>query len=305
MIKDIIRLIRPAHWVKNGFVLLPVVFALKVYDVGAWTAALWAALGFSLSSSFMYVINDMKDIQADRLHPRKKDRPLASGTIGTGVASAVAVICLFAGLLVAWRLASLMTAVVILCYVVMQLAYTFGLKRKMVIDVICIAMGFVLRAIAGAVAIKVDISPWLFVCTLTVCMFVGFCKRYSEFVTFADKSQAANHRLTLSGYTPELLTHLVTLSAAVAIVSYLLYASSPRTMEHFGNDYLIYTLPLVIYGICRFAMLSMTGRFGDPMDVLFHDRAFQLTLLLWGLCVLAVVGYGRAIGDYAKWLFQG
>jgi len=162
--------------------------------------------------------------------------------------------------------------------------------------VMLVAAGFVLRAAAGAVAIRVVISPWLVVCTFTICLFVGFCKRYNEVVTLADgPDEARRHRPTLDGYTPGLLTHLITLSAAIAIVSFLLYATSPMTLERFHTIGLLVTLPLVIYGVCRMAMLSMMGRYADPVEIMLRDWPFQMTVVLWTALAAVAVMWGEAI----------
>ena len=169
----------------------------------------------------------------------------------------------------------------------------------MLVDVIGIAMGFVLRAVGGAVAIAVVPSVWLFVCTFTLCMFMGFCKRYNELITIGEPDQAAAHRPTLAGYSPELLTHLITLSAGVAVVAFLLYAASPGTGQTFHTMLLVYTLPLVCYGVFRFAMLSMMGRYTDPTDLMLRDRPFQLTLLLWLASAAAVMQWGPQLLAWA------
>jgi 4-hydroxybenzoate polyprenyltransferase len=292
-IVHLVRLARPEQWIKNGIVLLPIVFALRLTDPAAWAEALVAVAAFCLVSSAAYIVNDIQDRHFDRLHPHKKARPLAAGHVPVGAAWTEAAVLLAAGLAVAWAL-SPMLLIVIASYVLLQAAYTFSLKRRMIIDVICIALGFVLRAAAGAVAIRVELSPWLFICTFTICLFMGFCKRRSEVATIGDTDTAGQHRATLLGYTPQFLTHLTTLTAGIAIISYLLYATSARTVEHFGTDYLLYTLPLVIYGICRFEMLSSFGRYTDPTDLVLRDRPFQLTAVLWGLMVLAILWQGRA-----------
>jgi 4-hydroxybenzoate polyprenyltransferase len=296
-VSDYIRLARPHHWVKNVIVLLPVVFAQRMDEPGAWALAAAAAAAFCLASSGVYVLNDLRDRHADRLHPAKRDRPLASGRVRPGGAGAEAAILLAGGLALSavrpWLLPAAVGA-----YVALQLGYTYYFKQKMILDVMCIALGFVLRAAGGAVAIGVEISPWLFVCTLTICLFMGFCKRYSEAAVLGDGDHARNHRPTLAGYSPWLLTHLVTLSGAIAIIAFLLYAVSDRTVANLGTNYLIYTLPLVIYGVCRFAMLSMTGRRAGPVELILGDRPFQLTVLLWIAAALLVLLRGEALRDW-------
>jgi 4-hydroxybenzoate polyprenyltransferase len=293
-VRALVRLARPEHWIKNVIVLLPVVFAQKMGDPRAWGAAALAALAFCLASSAAYIINDIQDREKDRLHPRKKDRPLASGEVSPGAAAGLAAGLLAAGLAIAFR-AGAIVLLIVAAYLVLQAAYTFFLKHKMIVDVICIALGFVLRATAGAVALHVEVSPWLFVCTFTICLFMGFCKRRNETADLRDAEQAEKHRKTLIGYTPELLTHLITLSAGVAVIAFLLYATSSRTVEHFGTDYLVYTLPAVLYGICRFAMLSMRGRFADPTDLILHDWPFQVSVAAWSVAAVILIGWGREL----------
>ena len=295
----LIRLARPQQWIKNLIVLFPVVFALRVGDATAWCRAGLAMLAFCLASSSVYIVNDLRDREKDRLHPRKRNRPLAAGLVAPGVALASAAALLLAGAAVAW-IVSPLTLLIILAYLLLQTAYTFWLKSRMIVDVVCIAMGFVLRAAAGGVAIRVELSPWLFICAFTICLFMGFCKRRSEAAVIADDELAALHRRTLPGYTPSLLTHLTTLSAALAIVAYLLYASSSRTVEHFGTIYLIYTLPLVIYGVCRFEMLSALSIYADPTEVILRDRALQATLAFWAAAVVAVIWWGKPFQEWLK-----
>jgi 4-hydroxybenzoate polyprenyltransferase len=191
-----------------------------------------------------------------------------------------------------------------LAYLVLQLAYTYYLKRKMLVDVICIALGFVLRAVAGAVAIGVPISPWLFVCMFTICLFMGFCKRCNEIATMGPMPDAHQHRRTLLDYSLELLTHLITVSASIAVVALLLHATSKRTVGNLGTNYLIYTLPVFIYGVFRFAMLSMKGIYKDPTDLFLRDRPMQLAVLLWVAAIVAIIRWGKPLqhwlGDFAQ-----
>lgn len=296
MVTDLIRLARPGHWIKNVLVLLPVVTALRMRDAGAWAAAGLAFASFCLAASAVYVINDIRDRVQDRLHPRKRGRPLAAGRLGLRAAGVEAGV-LLAGALALAALTGPMVLATVAAYTLLQVLYTYVLSRKMLVDVICIALGFVLRALAGAVAIAVRVSPWLFVCTFTLCLFMGFCKRCGELATLGSGDEGRKHRPTLAGYTPELLTHLITLSAAIAVVAYLLYATSPSTLRNFGTDYpyLVFSLPLVVYGIFRFAMLSMRGRYADPVELILRDWPFQVTVLLWAALAVAAIQYGPAI----------
>jgi len=299
--KAFVRLARPRQWVKNLFVLLPVVFAQRAGQPEAWAQAAIAAAAFCLAASAVYAFNDIRDRNSDRLHPRKRLRPIPSGQIGIVGAAGLAVVAATAAVVLAAML-SWAVAAVIGAYLLLQWVYSLWLKRKMLVDVMCIALGFVLRAVAGAVAIEVEPSPWLIVCTFTLCMFIGFCKRRAELATLGAAEAAADHRRTLVGYTPELLTHLITLSAGIAIMSFLLYSVSSATVSRFGTVYLVYTLPAVIYAVCRLAMLSMWGRYDDPTDLLLGDRPFQVTAILWAAAALIVVYWGT---DIQQWFARG
>ena len=298
-----IRLVRPKHWIKNVIVLFPVVFAMRTDETAAWRDAGLATIAFCLTASSIYIFNDIRDRTADRLHPRKKDRPLATGRISIS-AAAIEALCLMAGgIVVALSVNNLLPAVVII-YVLLQFAYTLLLKQKVIVDVICIALGFVLRAAAGAIAIEEEVSSWLFVCTFTLCLFMGFCKRCNEISTLTEPRKASGHRKALAAYSSELLTHLITLSAGVAVVAFLLYASNKRTVENFGTNYLMYTLPIVVYGITRFAMLSMKGCYADPTDLFLRDRPFQLTVVVWFAAVVVIIRWGRGLHEWLIALTQ-
>ena len=301
-LRGLVTSARPTHWVKNAVVLLPVIFGLRMEEPWAWARAAVAAAAFCLAASAAYLLNDLCDRSYDRHHPLKARRPIASGAVGPGAAGGAAALLAVAALAVAgtvgWPVAALAAG-----YLALAAAYSLGLKHKMLLDVMAVAGGFVLRAAAGAAAIPVRVSPWLVVCTFTGCLFLGFCKRYNELATLGGASgEPGRHRPTLDGYTPVLLTHLVTLSAAVAILSFLLYATSPMTVANFHTVGLVYTVPLVIYGVCRVAMLSMMGRYTDPTDIMLRDRPFQLTVVLWTALAAVIVKWGQAI---PAWLGGG
>jgi 4-hydroxybenzoate polyprenyltransferase len=299
-VRAIIRLARPGHWIKNLIVLLPVVFALQIHNVDAWAKAFTAAIVFCLVSSFTYILNDIKDRRSDLAHPTKKNRPLASGQLSVKTAVIEAVIFLLLAAIVTQKL-SLLVVPIILAYIFLQLSYTMFLKDRVLVDVICIALGFVFRAAGGAVAIKAIISPWLFIGIFTICLFMGFCKRYSEVVTISDKKLAESHRPTLVRYTPDLLMHLITLSAGIAVTAFLFYGLSERTVAQFGTNYFIYTLPLVVYAVFRFAMLSMEGTYSDPTDLILHDRPFQTVTSMWVIAAMYIIYWGK---DLLHWIHR-
>ena len=299
---DMIQLIRPKHWVKNIVVLLPIVFGSKMTDAMAWTHGITAVISFCLLSSFGYIINDIRDARSDREHPHKKNRPLASDRISIKTAISVAAGLFVVGCFIAYAV-SVVFLVIVLGYAVLELGYSFVLKNKAILDVICIAMGFVLRAASGAVAIGVAISPWLFICMFTLCLFMGFCKRYNEIVTIGDVVRAGSHRPTLIDYTPELLTHLITVSAGIAVIAFLMYSLSDRTVMQFGTNYFIYTMPVVVYAVFRFAMLSMKGAYTDPTDLILRDRPFQFTVVVWIVSCVVIIRWGIRLSEWVRTLY--
>jgi len=291
------RLMRPFHWSKNIFVFAALIFAQQnlLFDKAKFFDTLYAFACFCLLSSFAYVINDIKDIDLDRQHPTKRTRPLAAGEIALPAAWLLAIGLLVVGLGGSFRL-NILLGLVASAYLILNLLYSWYLKNHVIVDVMCIAIGFVLRALAGVVAIEVPLSPWLLVCTFTLCLFVGFGKRRCELaVTNNDYKSASDRRPVLERYTLELLSHLLIVSAALAITTFLLYTMAPETKAKFGTNYLVYSSPLVIYGVFRFAALIQTGRFGGPMELFAADRPFQSTIVLWTLMVIIVVHWGTNI----------
>ena len=292
-----LRLLRPVHWSKNVFIFAALAFAEKnlLGDASKILASAYAFVAFCLLSSVAYVVNDIHDVDQDRQHPRKRHRPVASGEISTGSATALAVVLLILGLGMGFAF-SFPLGMVCTAYLALNLAYSWYLKHHVIVDVMCIAIGFVLRALAGVVAVKVPLSPWLIVCTFTLCLFVGFGKRRCELAMAQnDYRVASDRRPVLARYTLELMGHLLTISAAVAVVAFLLYTMAPDTAAKFKTNYLIYTVPLVIYGIFRFAVLIQSGKFDGPMELFISDRPFQATVALWLIMAVVIVHQGEAI----------
>ena len=294
----LIRLLRIPHWIKNLIVLLPLIFARRLAEPWAWSHALLGTLSFCLASSFIYVLNDLLDQERDRHHPDKKNRPIATGQVSFHQAVLLMGGLLLLLLLLAPRVGPRFVWVVT-SYLGLQLLYNFLLKRWILADVISLAIGFVLRAVGGAVAIDAIISPWLVICTFSICLFLGFGKRSCEQIALGDRAAKNHHREVLAHYTTGLLTHLLTLSASIAIVSFLLYATSPRTIAEFGTHLFIFTLPFIFYGVFRYAMLCMQGAYSGPTELLLRDRPLQLTILLW-LAVTVWIIYQGA--DIERWL---
>ncbi len=312
-----LQLLRPHQWVKNVFVFAGLVFGKKLLDAQAVLLSLVGFACLCLVSSAVYVFNDIHDRHEDRLHPRKSSRPIASGRVGVKEAVLLGVLLALIGLGASFRM-DVGFGLVVLSYLVMQALYTGGLKNLAILDVVMIATGFVLRAISGAVLVHVEISHWLVICTFTLCLFMGFSKRrcelnvlanggraYGRRATDAEKEGAAKHRRTLASYTPDLLNQMTTMTAGIAVISFMLYATDERTVSPetgFGNHFLIYTLPLVVYAVFRFAMLVEHGTVDGPTDVMLRDRPFQVTLIVWAAVVMLLIYRGEELEQWVKGL---
>ena len=302
MLRELLKLLRPAQWVKNVFVLAGLLFGARFTDPAALWSGGWAFAAFCLTASSIYIINDLLDREQDRLHPTKKNRPLARGTITPAVASVTAVVLIgLAALVCAWFLPRLFW-VVLGSYFLLIIAYSLVLKKRVILDVIVISIGFVLRAMGGVIAVDVAMSPWLIVCTFTLCLFLGFGKRRCELVAIGDNEQAAKHRATLARYTPELLNQMLSITAGLAVITFLLYTLEPtqpsQSPPPFPKELLLYTIPLVIYGVFRYAMLIEAGAVTGPTDIIISDRPFQGTIVLWALLAGLIVYRGNEIKEF-------
>lgn len=286
-------MLRPAQWTKNAVVLAAFFFAR--WDAGqashaaGWrpaVAAALAALLFCVISSGTYVLNDLRDRAADAQHPRKRLRPIAAGEIAPRAAAVCAALLLAAGLAGAWRLAPPFGAAAT-AYVLLQLAYSWGLKRVALLDVLMIAAGFVLRAIAGAAVIAVRISPWLLLCTFLLALFLALCKRRHEKRLLGETD--ARHRDALAGYDVLLLDQLIAIVSAATIVAYAMYTLSGETATRFGTDWLGITIPFTIFGIFRYLdLVYRRDGGGRPEKTLLTDKVLIVTILLYVLTALAV-----------------
>lgn len=293
-IRAAIQLTRPAQWVKNIFVFGALVFGSRRDDPAAWIAALEAFGVFCLLSGGVYAFNDVLDYREDALHPAKKKRPVASGALSPGVAGAIAVMLAAIGTIASLRMAQgfALTAV---SYLVLQFVYSLWGKNRVLLDVILIAIGFVIRALAGAQAIEVVVSAWLVVCTFTLCLFLGFGKRRCEVAVIDNHAQAASHRPTLAAYTPDLLNQLLSVTGGGAVITFLLYTLDPNTPSPHS---LVFTTPLVFYAIFRYASVIERGERTGPTDVLIKDRPFLVTAILWTVITLTLIAYGHSVEKY-------
>jgi len=291
---NLVRLARPAHWLKNVFVFAALVFARRVGDVAAWVAAAEAAAAFCLASSAAYVFNDLVDRRQDAQHPLKRDRPLASGAVAPAAAVAFSVV-LAAGGLILSALAGPRVPWAVGAYLVLMAAYTGGLKRVAILDVLLIACGFLLRAEAGGLAVDdaveadVEVSHWLLLCTLTLSLFLGFAKREAERAALGDRA-GETRSVAWTVYSRRGLEQMMTISAGLAIVTYMLYTVSPRTIRQVvGHPWLFVTVLPVVYAVFRFYSLTLAGRVSGPVDMFRRDPPFVLALLVCLAMVAAVL----------------
>jgi len=290
MMKTFISLIiamRPKQWAKNVVIFAALVFDRQVgfNNLGPMLRTTAGFVIFCALSGVVYLINDMADVEADRNHPRKSKRPIASGALPVPAARAAVVGLLLVVFPAAYGL-SPRFALVALSYLLLNLAYSKWLKHIPIIDVFSIALGFVLRVAAGITLIHVTrFSPWLYVVTTLASLYVGFGKRRAELVQLSEL--ANNHRRSLSGYSIELLDQYLMIVSATTILSYSLYTfSAPNLPE---NHAMMLTIPFVLYGIFRYMYLvQMKGFGGAPEDVLFSDRPLQITILLWGATIFSI-----------------
>jgi 4-hydroxybenzoate polyprenyltransferase len=285
---DVAALLRPTQWIKNVVVFAAPAASLKLFSPESVYQALAAFVAFCLAASATYCMNDTLDRRADALHPIKKDRPIARGAISPATAVALALLLLAGSIgLTLVALPGGVTAV-IATYFVMQILYSSALKKRIILDVIIIATGFVLRAWAGSLAVGVPASEWLIACMFTLCLFMGFGKRRCEVAMMASAEDARQHRKVLVRYTPDLLTHLITVSAGIAIITFLLYTLDTNIKAPFHKEHLFYTLPIVVYGVFRFAMLTEVGLYTGPTEIVLRDRAMLLAIVLWAVAAMVV-----------------
>lgn len=280
----LLRVVRPKQWTKNLALFAPLIFANRLFRVGDLAHTALACLAFCLLSGSIYVFNDLADREKDRQHPEKRHRPIASGALSPGVAVGFGVLCMGTALFLASRV-TLPLLYTCLCYVGLQLAYTLRLKQVAILDVMLIALGFVIRVVAGAKAIDVPVSNWLYLCTLCLALFLGFCKRRHELLLL--EGGAGAHRANLDDYSPALLDQLIGVTTAMTLVSYALYTMSEETVRVHHTDGLKLTIPFVIYGVFRYLFLVYKrAQGGSPERILLSDAPMLLNVL--GFCAVAV-----------------
>jgi 4-hydroxybenzoate polyprenyltransferase len=289
VIRNLLVTLRPGQWTKNLLVFAALIFAERLFDPGAVTAALAAFAIFCVLSGVVYLINDVADRQTDRQHPLKRSRPVASGALpvrtALGAAAALGTGALAAAFALRWQF-----GVVAAAYLLLLGSYSALFKHVVIIDVLTISVGFLLRAVAGAVAIDVVISHWLFVCTILLALFIALAKRRHELVLLADG--AIEHRRILGEYSPYLLDQMIGVVTASTVIAYIFYTVSPETTAKFGTEWLGLTIPFPLYGIFRYLYLVHRREGGgSPAEMLITDRPLLACVTLWAAAVVAII-YG-------------
>jgi 4-hydroxybenzoate polyprenyltransferase len=284
----VLESLRPRQWTKNLFVFAGLVFAEKLFT-GAAAVAAAAFVVFCALSGTVYLLNDVADRERDRRHPQKRHRPIASGRLGVSTAVAVAAV-LGVAALAAGLAISRPFAAAALAYLVLLGAYSAWLKHVVIVDVLVVATGFVLRAVAGALAIDVDISGWLLICTILIALFLALGKRRHEVLLLAET--AGGHRPILDEYSGPFLDQMIAVVTASTVTAYALYTMSPETVAKFHTQLLPATLPFVLYGIFRYLYLLYHRQLGgNPSEAVLNDRALLINTAAWIAAVLLII-YG-------------
>ena len=283
-LRDLLVSARPRQWVKNLFVLAPLVFAKRAMDLDAATAALWAAALYCLSSSSIYLFNDLRDVEQDRRHPEKRNRPIAAGRLGEGAARVAAVILAVVAVAGALPL-GLPLAGLLTLYLLLNVAYTVRIKHVPYLDVLFIALGFLLRVIGGGLAIPVEVSGWILLVTLFIAIHLGLGKRLHELAVVPD----LGGRRVLRYYSARTARGLFRLSGALAVGAFVLYTLSQRAVENFGSIALVWTAPLVALGQLRFDAIVRSTDPRSPTDAMLSDRLFLAVCAAWCLAVVLLV----------------
>lgn len=291
MILSIIKLCRPQQWAKNLFVLLPLFFSGNMFNVDKLGEALIAIVSFCLASSAVYCLNDLKDAKADKLHPRKRFRPVASGRISSKTCIMLMIFLLILAELTLLFLSNnriLLSAVILNTYVIMNIAYCLKLKRIALIDVIIISLGFVLRVAIGGTATEIYISHWIIMMTFLLALFLSLSKRRDDIVIYNTTGELMRNNITR--YNLEFITQSTTLVSTIMLVCYIMYTVSPDVIARFDSNLIYVTSVFVLLGLLRYIQLTVVdARTGSPTRVLLHDRFVQLCILGWILTFAVII----------------
>ncbi len=284
----IFKSMRPKQWTKNIILFAPLVFSQNITNKQLALCSFIAFVVFCMLSGSVYILNDLVDLKQDRVHPLKSKRPLASGLLKPSSAVIAFIILLILSTLVSFSYLNLLFIIVAGAYFLLQVAYSLKLKHIVIIDVFSIAAGFLLRVIAGAEAIEVTFSTWLFFCTILLALFLALSKRRHEILLLDDN--AINHRRILFEYSANLLDQMISIVTTTTLIAYILYTVNPETVNKFGTDNLKYTVPFVLYGIFRYLyLMHQKNEGGSPEKVLLNDKPILITVILYCLTVCYIL----------------
>lgn len=291
-IKDIVRLVRPEQWLKNGFVLLPVFFGGKLLDWESWEHVIPAFVAFCFMASAVYCLNDVRDVEADRMHPKKCKRPVASGAVSVHAAIAVMVTLIAASLLTAWGLcgnAGLTVALIIGGYFVLNVTYCLKLKYYAIVDVFIVSTGFVLRLLCGGIAADIPLSPWIVLMTFLLALFLAFAKRRDDVVMYEQSGVVTRGNIT--NYNLPFMNQTLGMIGTITIMCYIMYTLSPEVMKRLDSQYLYLTSVFVIAAILRYLQISIVKiNSGSPTKILIRDRFIQGCVAGW-IITFAIILY--------------
>ena len=277
---NILKILRPHQWVKNTFIFIPLFFGGSLFDMADWTSSLVAFVAFSFAASAIYSINDIVDVEADKKHPKKCKRPIAAGLVSKRQASLLAIILAIAALALPFLLNNWMLSVVIALYLAMNLCYCIRLKHYAIIDVCIVAMGFVMRIVAGGVATDIVLSRWIVMMTFLLTLFLSFAKRRDDVLIMNETGMAP--RKNTSRYNLTFINQAITITGGVMLVCYIMYTVSPEVIERFRSPNLYMTSFFVILGLLRYIQLTVVDeRSGEPTRLVLSDRLIQLIIAGW------------------------
>jgi 4-hydroxybenzoate polyprenyltransferase len=284
-IKNIIKLIRVKHYVKNALIFVPLIFSLNFTKTSLVFNEVLAFVAFSLTASFVYVINDIADKEKDRLHPTKKNRPIAAGSISVSQGLAIALVLIGLSFYIAYSI-NLKSLLIVVLYLITNLLYSFWLKHIPVVDVSIIALGFILRVLIGGTAIDVPLSKWLLLTIMTLSFYLGFAKRRNE---MSKISQTNETRKVLKEYNLAFLDKAMNSMMTLSIAFYALWSIDEQVVRTFNSDKLIMTVPFVLIGMFRYSLIVEGDSYGDPTDVIFSDKLLQLVILGYIIFVFMLI----------------
>jgi 4-hydroxybenzoate polyprenyltransferase len=282
-----LRILRPHHWIKNLFIFIPAFFAGSLFNLKEMSAIAIGLIPLCLCASAIYIFNDIKDKPYDTLHPKKSKRPIAAGKINIPIAISIMLICLGSGLLIAY-LVKPKFFLMVLFYIILNIAYTVKLKQVAILDIIIIAIGFVIRIKCGGILGQIGISQWLMIMVFLLALFLAIGKRRDDLVL---KTATGNiYRKSTTGYQIDFLNTLLAMVSAIIIMAYLLYCISPETMQRFGTYRLYYTALFVMAGLLRYLQVVFVfNNSGSPVKLIYTDRFIQVSILLWLLSFYLII----------------